>query len=127
MALATTAPTSASYHGAAGSGHLTRAHGTCVHLDCVAFWNRKKAPEVERDPLPLEERLSSVERKIRALDEDLDDLHDRFKRFQGRTLKRAALDATDATPDSSPGAPDPASTRILSLRHRAKVRPGGAM
>jgi hypothetical protein len=91
----------------------------------VAFWNRKKMPEAAPASLPLDERLSSVERKIRALDEDLDDLHDRFKRFQGRTLKRAALDAGDPSPDPTPRAVDDASARILSLRHRSKVRPGG--
>lgn len=91
----------------------------------MAFWNRKTEKEAERTPLPLEERLGSVERKLRALDEDLDDLHDRFKRFQGRTLKRAALDATEPLADTPERVMDDTSARILSLRNRAKVRPGG--
>jgi hypothetical protein len=91
----------------------------------VAFWNRKKSPSDELGTLPHDERFRMLERKHRALEEDLDDLHDRFKRFQGRAVKRAALDAAEPPSEPAPPSPDDASARILSLRQRAKVRPGG--
>lgn len=91
----------------------------------MAFWNRKsdkQAPEAEPGTF---ERVRSLERQLSALQDDFLDLADRFKRFQGRWIKRASLDANAEPVEAPPGGPDEASARILSLRTRAKVRPGG--
>jgi len=91
----------------------------------VAFWNKepdKKPQEAEPDTF---QRIRALERQFSALQDDFLDLADRFKRFQGRWIKRASLDANAETVEAPPGGPDEASARILSLRTRAKVRPGG--
>lgn len=71
------------------------ASGTTI---CGTVWPFKAQPDISR----VEEDLSTVQRQLKALKLDMDDLWDRFSRLSGKLAKRAAREDTPAT-DSSPG------------------------
>jgi hypothetical protein len=68
----------------------------------------------ERGVSELRESVSTLERQLKGLKLDLDDLWDRFNRLSGRLAKRAEREQTPAA-DSSTGESEPlAGTEALS-------------
>lgn len=47
--------------------------------------------------------LSEVVARLRVLENALDDLHDQFRRFRARTIKRMSVDETEETAQAAKG------------------------
>lgn len=63
----------------------------------------------------LTEKLDALDRKLNAVDADLDELHDRFKRWSGRQTKRAAIDNPTPPSDDGQESPEARNARISAL------------
>lgn len=88
----------------------------CITL-FMRFWTKAEKPAsdglAERLAL-VSEKLDALDRKINAVDADLDELHDRFKRWSGRESKRAAIDNRIPPQNDGEETPEQRNARISS-------------
>jgi|SRR5216684_410509 len=81
---------------------------------CGTVWPFKAEPGISE----VREDLSTVQRQLKALKLDMDDLWDRFSRLSGKLAKRAAREDTaaglDQEGESAPASPEAALSPTFS-------------
>lgn len=82
------------------------------------------------DPSPdLEERLDALERSVKRLRLEWEDVYEKVARLMGRIAKRQALISAAETAEDAPGPPerpamalDPISQQVLARRRASGIR-----
>ena len=77
---------------------------------CGTVWPFKAQPGISE----VREDLSTVQRQLKALKLDMDDLWDRFSRLSGKLAKRAAREDTAAGLDQTGESAEPSTDLPLS-------------